>query len=350
MRLVHRVIRRFPPLRGGIFVFIFGMLLVACDRGPDEVLQFTGPTMGTIYTVKALPVPEGITVAELQSGVDGVLARVNGQMSTYDPDSELSRFNQAASVEWVPVSRDLAAVVDKALRISELSEGAFDVTVGPLVNLWGFGPQGTDDNVPSLEAIREALSQVGYRHLHARDQPPALKKDRVDLYVDLSALAKGYAVDRVADYLESQGIARYLVEVGGELRAKGHNPSDIPWTIAVEQPTPERRAIERIIRITEGGLATSGDYRNFFIQNGQRYSHVIDPNTGWPVRHTLASVTVVDTDCLQADALATALLVLGPERGLELARNQKLAAFFIVITDSGFEEQYTAEFAPYLAD
>ena len=325
-------------------------LLIACGERQPELVHLTGATMGTTYSVKALGVPDSIAPETLQTGVNSLLEGVNRKMSTYDSESELSRFNRNAGTDWVEISDELLTVMEEALRVSRLSDGAFDVTVGPLVNLWGFGPEMGEDDIPSEEAIDAALIRVGYERIQLQSEPPAMRKERSDVYVDLSAAAKGYAVDKVADYLESRGISDYLVEIGGELRAKGHNPGDNPWTIAIEKPAPGEQSIQRVVRLTEGGVATSGDYRNFFEKDGQRYSHVIDPHTGWPVRHQLASVTVISDTCMHADALATTLLVLGPDTGFELAEREQLAAFFVVIENNGFVEKSTPAFAQYLVN
>lgn len=327
------------------------MMLAACEQAPpDLTVRITGPTMGTSYDLKLVPAPGQTIPADLKTRVDALLARVNRQMSTYDPDSELSRFNRNPSTDWVAVSPELQQVVAEGLRTSELSGGAFDITVGPLVNLWGFGPEPRRDQVPSDEAIAQARDRVGYWRLHAREEPPALKKDRADLYVDLSALAKGYGVDQLAALVEASGIHNYLVSISGDLRAKGHNGKGQPWTVAIERPVPGQRAVERLIRLGDHSVSTAGDYRNFFEQNGQRYSHIINPRTGRPVPQTLVSVTVVSQRDIEADATDTALLAAGPEFGFQLAKDHHLAAFFILVSPDGknFQERYTPEFEPFL--
>ncbi len=326
------------------------LALVACDNSPpDPTVRLTGATMGTSYELKLAPAPGQTVPADLQARIEDLLARVNRQMSTYDPDSELSRFNRNPSTGWVAVSPELQQVIAEGLRIGALSGGAFDITVGPLVNLWGFGPEPRRDEVPSEAAIAQARERVGYWRLHARAEPPALKKDRADLYVDLSAMAKGYGVDQLTALVETTGITNCLVSIGGEIRAWGRNGRGEPWTIAIEKPVAGQRTVERLIRLGEHAVSTSGDYRNFFEQNGQRYSHVINPRTGWPVPHTLASVTVISDRSTAADATATALLAAGPELGFQLASEHHLAAFFILIgPDGGFQERFTPEFEPYL--
>ena len=256
---------------------------------------------------------------------------------------------ESFGTDWIAVSPELQHLVAKSLQISELSGGAFDITVGPLVNLWGFGPEPRREQAPAEAEIARVRERVGYWRLHAREEPPALKKDRPDIYVDLSAIAKGYGVDQLAALVNSVGIHDYLVSIGGEVQAKGHNGKGQPWTIAIEQPVPGQRAVERLVRLGDRCISTSGDYRNFFEQNGQRYSHIINPRTGRPVPQTVASVTVISNESAQADATATALMASGPEFGFRLATEHHLPAFFILVGPSGaLQERYTPEFAPYL--
>lgn len=325
------------------------MALGGCGNRPETLLELSGPTMGTYYQVKVTNPPAGVTRESLQSGVDQVLREVNRRISTYDPESELSRFNRNGSTGWVEASRDLLSVVEEGLQTSEISHGAFDITVGPLVNLWGFGPDPKTDSIPSDEAIREAQARVGYQRLQLRTEPPALRKERGDMYVDLSALGEGYGADRVADYLTGRGVTDFMVAVAGAIRAQGHNAKGTPWAIAIEEPTPGKRAVHRIIQITDEGLSTSGDYRNYFERDGRRYSHEIDPRTGRPIEHRLASVTVIGENARRADALATALMVLGDEEGPAVAEAHGIAALFIVRNAEGFREEATAAFARYLA-
>ena len=333
-------------------LLICALLTTACEpEPPDTAVRVTGFTMGTGYELKLVPKPGQTVPADaIKTRADELLARVNKQMSTYDPDSELSRFNRNPSTDWIAVSPELLYVVAEGLRISELTGGAFDITVGPLVNLWGFGPEPRRDQAPSEEAIAQARQRVGYWQLHARADPPALKKDRADLYVDLSALAKGYGVDQLATLMEANGIQNYLVSISGDLRAKGLNGKGQPWTVAIERPVPGQRAVERLIKIGDRAVSTAGDYRNYFEQNGQRYSHIINPRTGRPVPKTVASVTVISELDLNADAADTALMAAGADHGFQLATEHHLAAFFILADPDGksFRERYTPEFEPFL--
>ena len=324
--------------------------LSACSQQsqPGELIRLTGDTMGTTYTVKVKTLPSGMDLSTLQAGVAGILERINGRMSTYKKDSELSSFNNRATTEWVGVSAETALVVHEALRISRLTGGAFDITVGPLVNLWGFGPSRRKDAPPSDNTIQKTLASVGYAQIHVRESPPGIRKDQPHLEIDLSAIAKGYAVDQVAEYLESQTLSDYLVEIGGEIRAKGEKAAGTPWKVAIERPVPEERAVLRLLHLGGKAMATSGDYRNFFEQEGQLFSHTINPRTGKPVTHTLASVTVLSNSCMEADALATGLMVLGPEAGFSLAQREKFPALFVTRTAEGFEEKATPEFDQFL--
>ncbi len=317
------------------------------DAGQAQ-LEFSGPVMGTHYVAKVVAAPSGMSAAELKLRVERSLERVNALMSTYDPDSELSRFNRHRGDGWFPVSPETATVVGAALEISELTGGAFDVTVGPLVNLWGFGPDGPAAGPPAEPAIEQALQRVGHEKLALRTEPPALRKSSAGVYVDLSAIAKGYAVDQAARALDAAGVDNYLLEVGGELIARGRNAGGGPWRIAVERPLTGERSVQRVLALTDTAVATSGDYRNFFVVDGIRYSHTIDPGTGRPVPHLLTSVTVLEASAMRADALATAMLVLGPEQAWEFARRQDIAALMIVRAGESFEERATPRLRSFL--
>lgn len=338
----------FRLLQVAALAFIGLGLLGACtSETPKEPISLAGPTMGTEFHVKYFPLP-GVAEPELiKDQVVKELGHINQLMSTYIADSELSLFNQAAVDEWFPVSQELFDVVSLALSISEQTQGVFDITVASLVDLWGFGPSHRDAAPPEPAAIAEELSKVGYRAIQLQAEPKALLK-RSALTMDLSAIAKGYAVDRVADRLEAEGIDSYMVEVGGEIRAKGLKPGAQPWRIAIESPVVGARAIQRIIELSDIAIATSGDYRNYFEKDGQRYSHTIDPQTGYPITHQLASVTVMAKTSAQADALATALMVMGSEKGLAFANAQDLEAFFIVKQGAEFIEVASERFTERL--
>ncbi|MEA3291855.1 MAG: FAD:protein FMN transferase [Pseudomonadota bacterium] len=327
---------------------IVGVVLAGCgQREPAaESWELSGDTMGTRYHVTLPGAVDDAEKRQLENSIEAVLESVDAQMSTYRPDSALSVFNRSSSTEWLDAPPPLAAVIEQALEFSRLSGGAFDVTVGPLVNLWGFGPAERIEAAPEAAEIAGVKSRVGFQNLSVRTAPPAIRKAISGLYVDLSAIAKGYAVDRVARVLDETGRADYLVEIGGEVRTRGRNAAGEAWRIAIEQPLDDTRAVQRVVALSGQSMATSGDYRNFFEIGGQRYSHTIDPHTGAPVRHRLASVSVVAASAAAADALATALLVLGPEAGRDLAEREGIAALFISRADGGFEVRTTAGFPP----
>ncbi|MGE5608102.1 MAG: FAD:protein FMN transferase [Bacillota bacterium] len=315
---------------------------------PVPAVTFTGRAMGTPYSITVVGEAAGREPEMLHRAAKEQLEKVNALMSTYKSDSELSRFNSAQHTDWVPISREMAEVMQLAMQVGHRSGGGYDVTVGPLVNLWGFGPDRRPTKAPDPAEIEKAKQRVGLERLEVRPDPPAVRKTRPDVYVDLSSVAKGYGVDLAAEALERAGVMNYCVEVGGEIRAKGHNARGVPWQIGVESPVAEERSIERVMPLSNMAVATSGDYRNYIEEDGVRFCHIIDPQTGYPIRHRLASVSVVDASCAKADAWATALFVAGPERGYELAMREWLAVLLIIKTDEGFVEKWTPGFAPYL--
>lgn len=305
--------------------------------------------MGTTYAVKFNNTETGTDIIALKNRIDRRLEGINAAMSTYLPDSELSKINRAAAGVWLPLSAELYLVVKEALAISTASQGAFDITVGPLVNLWGFGPDGRPRQVPDETTIQSVMAGTGYEKIHLRDSPRALRKDAAAIYLDLSGIAKGYAVDAVAALLEEMSLQDYLVEIGGEIRARGRNGHGEYWRIGIEKPDPEARNVERVVPLRDIAMATSGNYRNYFDLEGERYSHFINPATGRPIKQHLASVTVLDQSCMTADAWATALFVLGPDRGLTLAENLGMSVFFITRNDAGYDERQTSAFHRQLA-
>lgn len=330
-----------------LVLVVVALLQNGCDSSGGRAAEYelNGQSMGTTYSIKLVDPAAGLDRDALGVTLAQALETLESRLSTYDDDSELSRFNASESTDWIPVSDELCRLVESALTISVRTGGAFDVTVGPLVNLWGFGPDGMRNEPPADDSVASLLTLVGYDKLHTDCDVPALRKDKPLIYIDLSAFAKGYAVDRLAGILDAQGQRDYLVEVGGELRLRGHNASGESWAIAVEKPVENSRSVQTVVHLTDCGMATSGDYRNFFEYHGQRFSHTIDPGTGRPVTHAAAAVTVVRDTAAEADALATALLVLGPEQGLAFAAREGIAAYFLLRTGAGIEERSTGEFA-----
>lgn len=322
-------------------------LLAACGEQPT-VYRLEGATMGTTWhAILVSREGEQFDQSALSSGIKARLAAVNESMSTYIGDSTISRFNQSPPGEWFAVDPDFATVLAAALEIGEQSGGAYDITVGPLVNLWGFGPDGPAEGPPEAEAIAAVSTEVGQDKLEFDAAGQRLRKQG-SVYLDFSSIAKGFAVEKIGIWLEEQGIDDYLVEIGGELRLSGQSPRGDDWRIAIEEPDSEQFAIASTMTPGNNGVATSGDYRNYFELDGIRYSHSIDPRTGYPVEHELVSVTVVHTSTTMADGWATALSVLGPDEAWSVAREQGLAVYFIQRTEEGFTSRYTDAFAGFL--
>ena len=299
--------------------------------------------MGTTYSVKVVR-PEHDTQA-LQAAIDARLETVNEQMSTWRADSEISRFNATRSTAWVPVSADFLEVTQRALDLGRLTAGALDITVMPLVDLWGFGPAFNAAAIPAASDIAAVLPAVGQDKVGTRAAPPALRKTDPAARIDLSAIAKGFGVDAVAGLLLDLGYSDFLVEIGGEVRGSGRRHDGKPWRVAVERPVTGERAAEIVVPLRDAAIATSGDYRNFFEVAGRRYSHVIDPRSGFPPENGVASVTVVSDDTMTADGLATGLMVMGADAGLALAEQQGLAVLFILRATAGFETRESSAFA-----
>jgi len=312
------------------------IVLSGCSSGPDEFL-FQGGTMGTTWSVKLIS-EESVEESDLQIGIQAVLDNVDSKMSNWVSSSDVSEFNMAGSGCWA-VSPETLEVVALSQSISALSDGLFDATLEPLIELWGFGAEFRSDQIPEGEAVQQNLAMVGYQKLRINEGE--LCKDVDELFLNLSATAKGYAVDLTMEYLASLGYHDILVEVGGEIRGLGLNRNGEFWRVGIESPLDGLMsgAIQEEVSLENQALATSGDYRNYFMHEGVRYSHIIDARTGFPVPQELASVTVRHDSSAWADGWATALLAMGAEEGLELAEQQELAVYLILRTDSGFEVQ-----------
>jgi thiamine biosynthesis lipoprotein len=304
-----------------------------------DAVTLRGKTMGTTWSVKAIAESPAHSerIVALQPKIEALLERVNDQMSTYRPESELSRFNKHSGKEAFPVSDATAQVTRRALEIGELTGGAFDVTLGPLISLWGFDAEGRRSAPPSAAELKAARARVGLAMLHVEDK--ALRKERADLVVNLSGIAKGWGVDKVFELLREEGVEELLVEIGGEVRAAGKNARGETWRLGVNVPRSgaDPTSVLRRVAVKDRALATSGDYRNFFEAGGRRYSHIIDPTTGEPVQHQLVSVSVLAPDCTTADALATAGLVLGEERMRKAVASLESVELLFVHAPEGLE-------------
>jgi len=335
-----------PPALPQILAPFCALLTVACGRSSPE-LVLSGPTMGTTYTVKVTALPASVDGVRLRKTIDEGLAQIDGSMSNYRADSEVARFNASDSTQWYEVSAELAMVVQTALDISEKSGGAFDITVAPLVAAWGFGPEGRPQVLPSAEQIAQAGTSVGYRKLHARLDPPALRKDVAELSIDLNGIAPGFAVDRLADRLLALRVESFMIDIGGEIRARGRSGRSEPWRIAVEHPVDTRRTPYAGVWLDGASVSTSGEYRDYYERDGRSYSHTIDPRTARPLERAVGSVVVIAPSTSLADGWATALNVLGPRDGLALAAKEHMPVLFIERAGDGWRSKSTPEFERY---
>jgi thiamine biosynthesis lipoprotein len=301
-------------------------LLAGCGARAPESERLQGATMGTTWSL--VLVGKGQREG-LQDELESTLEAANASMSTYRQDAEITAINRLPAGETRRVSEAFATVLEAALAVGEQSGGAYDVTVGPLVDLWGFGAASEDAwSLPAPEDIVAVKSRIGQSLLRWEPEQRTLSK-RAPVALDFSSIAKGYAVDRLADVLEKRGYSDYLVEIGGEMRVSGKSPRGDAWRVAIERPLPGQRAAELGLELFDSAIATSGDYRNFVEHEGKRYSHTIDPRTGYPVTHDLVSVTVLHESCMMADAWATALSVAGPDEAMRLAEANGLAVYLL---------------------
>lgn len=315
-------------------------MLAGCDRD-DPMERIGGPTMGSTWSVQYVQPVDGPDASQVRQEVENILAGIDQQFSTYRGDSEVARFNRLPANNCQPMSADVLRLVRFADVLWRESGGAFDLSVEPLMTLWGFGPQAREEKVPDVRRLAEVRQRVGQGHL--RIDGDQLCKD-IALELDFNSIAAGYGVDRITERLRGLGIENLLVEVTGELKAMGRKPDGTAWRVALELPRADRQIAEQVLSIDGLGVSTSGDYRNYFEENGRRFSHTFDARLGQPVAHSLAAVTVFDPSALVADGYSTLLLILGPDQGWELAVAQDLAAVFVTRADSGFNARVTPAF------
>lgn len=335
------------PLSRRSFMLMSLAAVAACKPG-QAVLELSGNTMGTTYNVVAIDNTSKVTKAQAQAAIDTALAQVNTSMSNWMADSEISRFNAQSGTAPVSVSAELSEVMQAAEAVHVASQGAFDTTMGPLIELWGFGAPGTQ-TLPSAEMIAAAQTRSG----HANTLGVAgnsLQKRQGDAQVYLAAIGKGYGADHVGRALAALGLKDFMVEIGGDLYASGRNADGLPWQIGIETPNAHDRGIMEVVSVSGAGMASSGDYRNYFEQDGQRYSHVIDPTTGRPITHATASATVLAPNAMLADAWATAMLTLGRERGLEIAKTHDIAVMFVERDPNSTELRFKSEASPLFSE
>ncbi len=325
-------------------IFIVGVV-AGCGTSSREVRSFTGSTMGTTYSIKYVQEKSSKGIDVIKKAVDAGLEKINSMMSTWDPESNLSLINKADADQWLDMSPDLSKLIGFAFDLSRKTDGKYDVSIGPLINLWGFGPEGAR-KIPTALQIAKTMKISGYDKIELNIKTDKIKKRFKESYIDLSSIAKGYGVDKIAKILEGFGIKNYMVEIGGEIKTRGKK-KDIPWRIAIESPRKEKnKTFNKVLNLMDCAMATSGDYRNFFKEGKKRYSHTIDSATGRPVQNDLASVTVAipNGECFKADAWATALMASGKVRGMELATKFDIPAHFIYIEKDDLKEISTELF------
>ena len=336
--MLYAVLR--PVIAISLLVALTGCLV------SERVEEFGGPTMGSTYSIKYVHRSDSPSLDLLKSETDAILAEIDQQMSTYRDDSLIEQFNQAPVGSCQAMPSAVLELIEAGRVLHEQSQGAFDLTLEPLLNLWGFGPKARAEKVPTAEQLATARERIGMQHV--RRVGEQLCKD-VDLQVDFNSIAAGYAVDRVVQRLTELGVSSYLVEITGELKAAGKKPDGQSWRIGLEAPQEGKRVAQRVLALDGYGVSTSGDYRNYFEENGRRYSHTLDPLTGAPITHRLAAVTVVDKSTLRADGLSTVLMVMGTERGLAFAEQMGIAAFFVTREGDAFVTQTTQAFEQLFA-
>lgn len=338
-------------LRYGLFAIVLGAL-VGCDNPTakgNSGMVLEGKTMGTYWRASLAGVSDA-RQTELREKIQAQLDGDDRLLSTYKKDSALSRFNQSASTEPYPVAEAMSDIVTMAMRIGAKTDGAMDITVGPLVNLWGFGPDKQPIKTPDQAQIDAAKALTGLHHLTVINQAGTqyLRKDLPGLYVDLSTMGEGYAADHLARLMEQNGISRYLVSVGGAVVTRGTNADGKAWRVAIQKPTDRENAVQAVVDLNGHGISTSGSYRNYYELDGKRLSHVIDPKTGQPIQHKLVSATVISPTAMEADGWDTGLMVLGTEKAKQVAEKEGLAVYLITKEGDSFSTWMSPQFKTFL--
>jgi thiamine biosynthesis lipoprotein len=333
-------------------VIVASLILVGCSQpqqqSTTEEKRLQGQAIGTTYSIIFLEGGESLSTEQLEKEFNGLIDAANKSMSTYHKSSEISVFNRMKSTKPVKASETLRQVVAEGIRLHELTSGSLDITLKPLSGLWGFGPNHVPHKIPSDEALAAIRAKTGVDKLVIEGEQ--LSKKIVDLEVDLNTIGKGFLVDQTAQLLESHKINHYLVEIGGEMRIKGYNGRGKPWKIGVINPISGTPKAQRAVYPGNHGVATSGDYYQYFEENGVRYSHILAPATGRPISHNLASVTVFHPSAMTADGLATAIMVMGAEKGLALAKKHNFAIYLIIRDGDKFISKMSSAFEPHLSE
>lgn len=326
------------------------LLIISCspanNSNSNTAQRLTGEAIGTTYSIIYIDQHNAFPKEQLKQAFDQLIDAANQSMSTYHPDSEISQFNKMQSTDAVKTSESLRKVVLEGIRLNQLTEGALDITLKPVSRLWGFGPESVPHTIPSDDQLNQVKQQTGVDKLTVEGE--MLSKSVASLEIDLNTIGKGYLVDQTAELLKQHKISNFLIEIGGEMRLQGFNDRNKPWKIGVINPTGGTPKSQRAVYPGNNGVATSGDYYQYFEKDGKRYSHILNPISGKPISHNLASVTVLHPDSMTADGLATALMVLGPEKSLELAEQHDWAIYLIIRKDDKFITKMSSAFEPHL--
>lgn len=341
---------RSTKIASWLLILLLSLAVAGCktDNEPQP-LRLQGQIFGTYWLVTYLDTWDKQLSDRLEAGIKEELEKVDLSMSTYKPHSELNQLNQAELEEWHYLSPDIFTVLSLAQEISNATYGAFDVTLGGLVNLWNFGPEKRNEELPTQAEINQRLAEAGYQYLQLDSANRAARRLK-NSFIDLSGIAKGYAVDKVAERVARLGGKNFMVNIGGEIYVAGQRTESRKWNIGIEIPSQFQQTTQHLLQLSDMSVATSGDYRNFYTIDDEEYSHTLNPQTGWPVKHNLKSVTVLHPSNATADAWATAFMVLGVEKSLELAERHQIKVLFISKATNGFITQLSSEMRAYLGD
>ena len=329
-----------------VILIIISLLIFSCSQEKNYNAKLSGNTMGTFYFIEVIDVPIKLKIKTIQSEIDDTLMRVNKILSNWDKNSEISKINKIGINSTIKISEELNEVFKTAIEINTKSNGFFDLTLDPIIELWGFGYDSKQlETIPTDEQIKKSLSSVGQKKFLKLDfNKNELTKKIKNLKINLSSIGKGYGIDIIGKKLDQLGIKNYIINIGGDILTKGYNSKKKDWVIGVENPNIKEKLIKEIVNITDKGLATSGDYKNFFTKNGIKYSHIINPKTGKPITHSTKSVTVIHENSLKADGWATAFLSIGSLEGLKIAEKEKIAVMFIDKIDNNLTKFKSTEF------
>ena len=313
-------------------ILIFSFLLIfSCSQEKNYNAKIKGNTMGTYYFIEVIDVPVELKIKNIELEIKNTLKKANKILSNWDKDSEISIINKTDKTTAIKISDELNEVFKTAKEINAKSNGFFDLTLDPIIELWGFGYKSKQMQIiPKDNQIKNILSLIGQKSFLKMnfDNNELIKKNK-DIKINLSSIGKGYGIDLIGKKLDQLGINNYIINIGGDILTKGYNSKKENWVIGIENPNLKEKLIKEIVNLTNKGLATSGDYKNFFTKDGKRYSHIINPKTGKPIMHSTKSVTVIHENSMKADGWATAFLALGSLEGLKIADKEKIAVLFI---------------------